>query len=60
MRTLDSIVAVKLEEIDEHNGVEDCDFCRQIDCDVLFALLIITVILALLVLVVSFWIKGIA
>ncbi|KFD70157.1 hypothetical protein M514_09537 [Trichuris suis] len=53
MRTLDSIVAVKLEEIDEHNGAEDCDFCRQIDCDVLFALLLITVILALLVLVAS-------
>ncbi|KAL1231438.1 hypothetical protein D917_05864 [Trichinella nativa] len=59
MRTLDNIVSVKLDEIDDRTEEEnDCNACRQIDCDIVFALMLIVVIFFLLILVVSFWLKG--
>lgn len=62
LRTLDQIVSVKLsEELNQQRSTEEdqCRLCRIVDCDVLFALLMIFVIFGLLVMVVVYWVKGI-
>jgi flagellar biogenesis protein FliO len=38
---------------------EDCSSCRQVDCDVLFTMLMTLIVLLLLVIVVVYWLKGI-
>lgn len=61
MRTLDKIVSVQLEVMNESSWSQEdeCKSCRSVDCDVLFALLMISIIFGLLILVVVFWLKGI-
>lgn len=61
MRTLDKIVSVQLEVMNDRSWrqEDECVLCRTVDCDVLFALLMISIIFGLLILVVVFWLKGI-
>jgi hypothetical protein len=39
---------------------EDCSQCRSLDCDMLFALLFTLLIAFLLVLMMGYWLSGIA
>ena len=66
MRTLEQIVTTRIDELEYESGnrreneeVEDCQFCRSLDCDIIFALLFTLVIAGLLVLIMVFWLKGV-
>lgn len=39
--------------------VEDCHFCRSLDCDIIFAIIFTFIIAGLLVLIMVFWLKGV-
>ena len=60
LRTLDKIVALKLDELEEQTEERDqCNRCRVVDCDILFAIIMILIIFGLLLLVVVYWMRGI-
>lgn len=62
MRSLERVVETRIDmlELEKAEEIqEDCQFCRSLDCDIIFALLFTFVIACLLVLIMIFWLKGV-
>lgn len=62
MRTLERIMEARINLLNYEKNEkmkEDCSFCRNLDCDIIFALLFICIIACLLILILFFWLKGV-
>uniref|UniRef100_A0AC35TUK3 CUB domain-containing protein n=1 Tax=Rhabditophanes sp. KR3021 TaxID=114890 RepID=A0AC35TUK3_9BILA len=63
-RTLAKVVDARIDLMEadrdsETEILEDCPFCRSLDCDILFALGFTLIVICLLILIVGFWLKGV-
>uniref|UniRef100_A0A0R3RIW4 Cubilin n=1 Tax=Elaeophora elaphi TaxID=1147741 RepID=A0A0R3RIW4_9BILA len=62
MRTLERVLEARINLLNNEKNEEvkeDCSFCRNLDCDILFALIFTCIIACLLILILFFWLKGV-
>ncbi|VDM95244.1 unnamed protein product [Thelazia callipaeda] len=62
MRTLERVVEARINLLNfekEAETKQDCSFCRNLDCDIIFAFIFTCIIFCLLIVIMVFWLKGV-